>query len=140
MIDLLLEKYLNTIEYEIIPGLPNQTEVFINPSRKERMEIFNMDMNTHNALRFIADMKKKNVYAFEAGTLHDEVWKQVGDGRKLYHDYSLLAGVFFKNGITKYESSFLYWNWEKITDQDWSWAKKYIPSIQSAIEDEKMWK
>lgn len=139
MIDLLLERYLKTIKYDLIPGLENQVDVFVNPSRKERNEIFNDEDNYGKAMRFILDQKTKKVYGFSANYLHKEVWTHIGDGRKMYTDDSLLGGVLEKSGEVKFESSFHYWQtvWDRIMADDWTWAERHIKGLNKQLEREK---
>jgi hypothetical protein len=138
MIDQLLEKYLETITYKLIPGLDNNTDIFLNPDRNDRTEMFNDEDNYTHAMRFIADDKKKKVYGFVASTLHRDVWEKVGDGRKLYQADDLLVGVLMKNGIVKYESSFMYLEpvWYRLLEKDWKWADKNIRGLSKTLSKE----
>lgn len=142
MIEQLLEKYLDTIEYSLVPGLKTSVEVFVNPSSKERTDMLNdKDSYPSGSLRFIADDKKKVVYAFASSTLHSDVWEKIGDGRSLYKEDSLLVGTLQKVGqVVKYESNFLYWDnpWNRLMKKDWSWADRYIPNLSKYLSKEDM--
>ena len=138
LIDLLLEKYLNTYEYSIVPGLPIQYDVFENPSSKEIRECM-----TNGGARFIADNKTKTVYMWDGEqALHRETWffiskKDKHDTRSLYKTEDLLVGVMTKSDV-KFESNFIYalGTWQRIYATDWSWANRYVKNLTKFLEKE----
>ena len=138
--NLLFERFLNTYKYDLMPGISEVVDVFLNPSSKELRE---MGDNYAKSVRFIADSKKKAVYMFD-GTkaLHREMWHGIStelkDSRKLYNNSDLLVGVIQNNRDVLFESNYLYplGVWEKIYDTDWKWADKYIKGLSKAIAKE----
>lgn len=139
-IEILVEKYLNTYSYDLVPGFPQSVEIFINPSKKELRETSD---NYAKSTRFIADNKKKVVYVFD-GTkaLHREMWegiaKEQGDSRRIYKTEDLLVGVFQNNRDVMFESNYIYplGIWERIYATDWKWADKYIKGLSSKVASE----
>jgi|WetSurMetagenome_2_1015567.scaffolds.fasta_scaffold01454_5 hypothetical protein len=54
------------------------TEVFKNPSSKEMREVSKLCWDWWpNRLRFIADLKKKNLFIFKADSFHDDVSQEL---------------------------------------------------------------
>ena len=138
--DFLGEDFMNTYRYTLVPGLTNDIDVFVNPSRKEFRET---QQTGHNASRFILDNKKKKVYIWAAlDALHRDMWEEIAketkDSRRIYMTDDILVGVVDKAGKVKYESNYLYTltDWERIYAADWKWANRYIKNLTSSLQKE----
>lgn len=142
MIDLLLERYLNTYRWEYLPGMTNDTEVFVNPSRKEILDSMRNPQggSDDTAVRFILDDTNKQVYVWGAFQgLHSDMWgkirKDIGDSRKIYHTGTLLMGVYTpKEKKVTFESKryFTPKSYYDAQNTDWSWSNKWIPNTNEA--------
>lgn len=147
-INLLLEKYLNTYRWDLMPsvGILQDTDVFVNPSRKDFVDAMsNEDQGKQESVRFMADSDTMNVYIWGAYLgLHHDIWKHLHkDGlikTELYKSPNLMVGVYNpKTKKVEMESKRLYVPhvWQRIKDADWTWADKYIPNVSGALEKEK---
>jgi len=96
-------------------------EVFVNPSKKELKRI--------PEIRFIADNKKKKVYAWDSEfAIHTDVWDKIGDSRDIYDSDTLLSGLAKKvGGKWKMTESDTYeFGGNLINGGDFKWCDKYI--------------
>ena len=119
-IDVLLEKWLTAFK-----KYGHMVEIFENPSIKE----FNP---VKNRFRFILDAKRNKAYIWNAmGALHSDAWikikKELNDPRHVYKSGDLLTGTVENGVIHIYAAGELHQTVrEKLKNQDWSFAKKYI--------------
>ena len=137
MIDILLEKYLDTF---MVPPKNHTFEVFKNPTRQEVLEI----RKTYDgSFRCIIDMKKKDFYIASGMTIHKELLKfstlkdvvnltyeqfENGKGMDRFIMFNLLRWDGRVNSDTwayytdKYSD---YSTLETVLDSDLSWMNKY---------------
>lgn len=133
------EKYLKKVESNV--GGVNSTEVFVNPSWKELMEISDKGKDD---IRFGALNSKKKIYVWNAfSALHDEISSGIG-----YKDWKrnddLIEGIAIKKG-----SSFVAMNSDQLDElssgnysadideilsKDWSWTKKYKIDLENLVD------
>jgi len=118
----ILEKYFTSFRSAL-----GMVDIFINPSKGELREL-------GTEVRFIADIKSKKVYAFDASKAnHGHVWRRIGDSRD-YREPTLLMGsatngVMTDSHVLRYghlrpsihDQPFPTWSWK-----DWTWVDKYI--------------
>lgn len=113
----LLEEYLKTFKYR-----KGTCEIFVNPTRKEMMEVAK-DVNKRYYIRFIADPKNKKLYVFDPDVFHTVAAEAAGGGLS---SKKTLWGTAIKVGA-KWEmegsDEFLY-NLYKLSE--FRWVEKYI--------------
>lgn len=140
----LTEKYMDTLK-QSYRGI--QSEVFINPSKKELQEVIADNMS----MRFIIDFKHKKFYAFDVKMFHETVMnavKELPNFRPAYWengvglDY-IYTGATYRTEVDsdamtrfEYEKEF-YPKLFKLRAQNWSWVNKYVDSNKciDTIED-----
>ena len=128
----LTEKYLTSLkDYHIIKNNEFYVEIFVNPSKKEFNDAAGKASFDHWAgryVRFYADMKKKKVYIWNPETIHDDIWKKIGDGRS-YNNSTLLSGVAQLIGgkWTMFDSDEgVKHILRDYKPSDWEWVDKWI--------------
>lgn len=113
----LKEEYLTRVKSMIA----RSTEVFVNPSKKELMEI-------GQVIRFIADDKNKKVYVWDAvKAFHKQTWRQIKDDSRSEIDPTLLLGTATRSGI-------IYKGYPQYTEyqdpKNFKWIRKYHISLK----------
>lgn len=132
-----LQKYLNDEYLDRYKLYGKSVEVFVNPSKKELKEIIEFEDKKKNDIRFIADRKRKKVYAWNSlGGTHYDMWYRIGDNRR-YDDITLFSGLANLKGgkMAMYDSHVLpttlidgyFYSVDPIGDfiEDFKWAKKH---------------
>jgi hypothetical protein len=119
-------------------------EVFVNPTKSEfRDASGNTDFDALSGkyVRFFADMKKKQVYIWNPESIHEDTWKEFGDGRRV-SDETLLSGVAqIKKGKWTFMESDegVRRNLKNFDVEDWEWANKWINVTDHLEEFKKTW-
>jgi len=130
-IDNLLEKFLTAWDLK-----GHYEEVFVNPTASEMRELMRA---SNDSVGVILDRKNKKLYAFNRDRqIHSQVWKKIGDNRKLYNTDELLTSEW-----SMYSKSWNYSSQSMFTDDieilrtiiraDWSFFKKWIPNIEKDV-------
>lgn len=140
-----LENYLNEKYWKRIHAPDGTTsEVFVNPSWKELMEISDRG---GDEIRFSAYHNKKKVYVWNANeTLHQYVEDETGEP-EMEENENLIAGIAEKKGNTfvvliSDQLKFLLdddqqYFVREILSKDWSWLRKYKIDISKLIKEYK---
>lgn len=117
------------------------TEIFINPSWKELMEITNRG---EEDIRFSALHSKKKVYVWRAyDEIHDVVAREI-PYKKWNINYDLLEGIAYKQGslfvahtsdqlmelVRQNEEAF-----DDIINKDWTWLKRYKIDAKDLLDE-----
>jgi hypothetical protein len=133
MIDTLLEKFLTAYDWK-----GHYEEVFVNPSNAEMRELMRAANET---VGVIMDRKNKKIYAFNRDRqIHQQVWKKMGDSRKLYETDELLTAEWsMREKSWNYSSQGLFTDdfdiLRTIIRADWSFFKKWIPTVDKDVWD-----
>lgn len=141
-VDLLLEKYLNTIrqsKYNI-----GDYEVFINPTRRELIEV----SEGGYGYRFLFDFKNKKSYAISTNAFHMTLMNELSElpdfdsfwynGK---HPYILTGDVNIvrqePSSDALYADVYKRFQVQEMLDMDWSWIPKSFPikKIQDMLEE-----
>ncbi|HUS50735.1 MAG TPA: hypothetical protein VMZ91_11265 [Candidatus Paceibacterota bacterium] len=120
-------------------------EIFVNPSRKEMLEVVNKDVDM--AFRFIADSRTKKLYVFNYNLMHVDVCEKLGM-LTIYKSQTkpdIVAGEGKLNPTGTNAHMTNSFNLDMLTpkgvnylhSKDWSWANKWIINISSYVEDTK---
>lgn len=132
-IDLLLEKFLTAYDWK-----GHYEEVFINPSKAEMRELMRASDTT---VGVIMDRKANKIYAFNRDRqIHSQVWKKIGDNRKLYKTDEILTAEWdIRNNKWNYSSQGLFTDdldiLRAVIRADWSFFKKWIPTVDKDVWD-----
>ena len=132
-IDALLEKFLTAYDWK-----GHYEEVFINPSSAEMRELMRASDET---VGVIMDRTNKKIYAFNRDRqIHSQAWKKFGDNRKLYKTDELLTAEYsIREKKWNYSSQGLFTDdievLRSIIRGDWSYFKKWIPTIEKDVWD-----
>jgi len=93
---------------------PDAIPVFVNPTRKEMMEVRSSD----KYIRFIIDKNNKNFYVFTAEVMHYEIVNKLQLGKKkILHGIGAVSMKPIEHG--------------KGLFKDYSWARKYLKHIKN---------
>ena len=132
-IDALLEKFLTAYDWK-----GHYEEVFINPSSAEMRELMRASDET---VGVIMDRTNKKIYAFNRDRqIHSQARKKFGDNRKLYKTDELLTAEYsIREKKWNYSSQGLFTDdievLRSIIRGDWSYFKKWIPTIEKDVWD-----
>ena len=132
-IDLLLEKFLTAYK---VKG--HTEEVFVNPAKSEMRELIRASQMT---VGVIMDRTNKKIYAFNRDRqIHSQVWKRIGDSRKLYKTDEILTAEYDIKGTRwNYSSQGLFTDdfdiLRTIIRADWSFFKRWIPTVDKDVWD-----
>lgn len=131
-IDVLLEKFLTAYDWK-----GHYEEVFVNPTASELREVMRASNIT---VGVIMDRTNNKIYAFNRDRqIHSQVWKKIGDSRKLYKTDELLTAEWDKKSGWEYTSQALFTDdieiLRTIIRADWSFFKKWIPTIEKDVWD-----
>ena len=132
-IDALLEKFLTAYDWK-----GHYEEVFINPSSAEMRELMRASDET---VGVIMDRTNKKIYAFNRDRqIHSQVWKKIGDSRKLYKTDEILTAEYSKRAKNwNYSSQGLFTDdiqiLRTIIRADWSFFKKWIPTVELDVKE-----
>jgi hypothetical protein len=134
-LDQLLETYLTGYK---VRG--HMVEIFVNPSKSEMREVMR---DAETSVGVIMDRKNNKLYAFSRDRqIHQQVWRKIkgSDSRKLYQSDELLTAEW-----SLYEKDWLYGSQGLFTDDidilrsiiraDWSFFKKWIPTIELDVKE-----
>lgn len=133
------ERYLNENFLTAFKVMGRTEEVFVNPTSAEVREIMRA---SQSSVGVIMDIKSKQIYFFSRDNLiHSHAWKMFrpsGESRTLYQTDTLVTAEFDKDQM--------FWNFDSqdafaderiiksIQKKDWSYFKKWIPTIKKDIE------
>lgn len=112
--------------YKTIRIHNKDVEVFVDPSRKEMLELINQ--NLFKEFRFIADDVTKKVYIWDAETLHDAMYQELKSELrgKTLRDRSLLKGIAgLEDGKIAVTHIFAPYKKPPVT-QNWEWLNHYF--------------
>jgi len=130
------EEWSDTIERQY--GTKVQFDVFINPSRKEIMEIVD---ERYKTFRFYANSNKK-FYVFSSELLHLDVIEKFGEnwksrkgltgtakvyGKTIQFLQSDEINAFLQNGPRYTKAEYF----KNLIENDWSWIDKYLNNFSS---------
>lgn len=143
-----LQQYLNDEYLGRYTLYGKSIEVFVNPSKKELKDIITIDGKRKNDIRFIADRKKKKLYAWNSiGGIHYDIWYRIGDNRR-YDDVTLFSGLAEVKGgkMIMYESHVLpttlmdgyFYSTDPIGDfiEDFKWVNKYNLKFEKSAREQ----
>jgi len=110
-------------------------EIFINPSKKELIDV-DKESQFEDGVRFFADPNHKEVYAISADVLHMDFSAYLSKKYNIYLSWTnSLSGIArnIKGNWVFVESDFMQAGWgdwqkeiKKLLDTDWNWVNKYI--------------
>jgi len=132
-IDILVEKFLTAYNLK-----SHYEEVFVNPSKSEMRELMRASDTT---VGVIMDRENNKLYAFNRDRqIHSQVWKKIGDSRKLYNTDEILTAEWDVKGKRwNYSSQGIFTDdidiLRSIIRGDWSFFKKWIPTIEKDVWD-----
>jgi hypothetical protein len=119
-------------------------EVFVNPTKREFRDASgnaSFDIQKGNYVRFFADMKRKQIFVWNPNAIHNDVWKEIGDGRR-FGDETLLSGVAeMKGGKWVFTDSDegVRRNLMSFDIEEWEWANKWIRVTEYLEDYKKKW-
>ena len=131
----IVEKYLTGYNLK-----GHTEEVFVNPTKQEMRELIRA---SDSSVGVIMDRKNNKIYAFSRDRqIHQQVWRRIhptGDERKLYDTEELLTAEWDIQGERwNYSSQGIFTDdiitLRGIIHADWSFFKKWIPSISSDVK------
>ena len=137
----LAESYFNTAELKnIYTGQKKTAEVFINPTSKEMDEV-SQTVYGKKYIRFIANSKTKEIYAFPPEVMHAVINKKLNLKSS---EYFSIWGVAEKNGSKWTAISFDQAAFEEkvknsIIKKNWDWVNKFIDINTLIAELKEYW-
>lgn len=132
LLQYLQEEYLGLAKlkkypYADFPG--GDTEIFKNPSTKEMKEVSGTSGAFKGMVGFIADMKAKNLYIFQAGTFHIDVFNYLCTQNEINspREFCIWGVAEVKNKLLFHDSDTIAENKDMIKSNiDDKWTEKYF--------------
>jgi hypothetical protein len=107
------------------------TEIFKNPTPKEMIDAANASKSFRGLVRFIADLKHRNIFVFKGDTFHNDVSMFLETEGEYSDEYTAVWGTgTIKNGKIKYEGSDTF-GYKILIEYikmgiNFDWTKKYF--------------
>lgn len=116
------------------------TEIFKNPSSAEMREVAKLSKDFWpNKLRFIADLKRKNLFIFKAGIFHVDVSEKLREIGEIKHTGLCIWAVASVKGTKlHFEEADETGRFELFNNHNDSWTKKYFDE-QLSLSCKRYW-